>query len=331
MNKVLKRISIAALCFLLVGIGFTVCGLLLGGTAAFSYTLGKPVNTSRSQNFKMVTKEINSAHSVQIDTEYFDVKVIPGKTFSVTYPEGDYIDSGCTVENDKLAVTVYEKDKSEFQVYGFWGFFPSFFDDGAIQDNTIVVTIPDNTSLKDITIHNSDGDCLIEGQSADDYLLDLSYGNLEVMNCTGKNIEIKDGDGEVSIALCDFDSINGELAYGDCHISDSIIDTSEFELSDGALTLDNGSISAITAKLSYGDFTINHTQIGQVDANLSDGDFAAKLDEAEDVFSTNLETDDGEITINEKEQGAHYTIMNSDKKVLSVESSYGDIDIQFGR
>lgn len=331
MNKILKRISIVALGFLLVGTGFTVCGLLLGGTTVFSYSLGKPVNTSRRQSYKMVTEEIEPVHSIQVDTNYFDVKVVSGETFSVTYPEGEYIDSGYTVKNDELDFTVYDKAESDIQVVGFWDFHSFFLDNNAIQDDTIVVTIPDNTSLKDITIHNSDGDCLIEGQSTDNYLLDLSYGDLELKNCTGKNIEIKDDDGEVSIISCDFDSMNGELAYGDCYISDSSIGTSEFELSDGSLTLDNGSVSAITGKLSYGDFTINHTQIGQVNANMSDGDFIAELNQAQDVFSTNLETECGEITINEKEQGSHYKTIGSDKKAFTVESSYGDIDIQFGK
>ena len=331
MNKILKRISIAALGFLLIGTGLTVCGLLLNGTMAFSYSLGQPVNTSRSQDYKMVTEEIEPAHSIQVDTDYFDVKVISGKTFSVTYPEGEYIDSSYTVENDKLTLTVQEKGKSEFHIFGFWGFMPSSFDYNDTQDNSIIVTIPDDTSLKDISIHDADGDCLIERQTADSYTLDLSYGDLALTDCTGKNVDIKDSDGEVNITSSNFDSMTGKLSYGDCHVADSTIGTGDLKLSDGALKLDNGSISMLTAKLSYGDFTVNHTQIGQVDASLSDGDFTATLDEAEDLFSTNFDTADGEITINGKEQGEHYTTTGSDEKLLSVETSYGDINIQFSK
>lgn len=331
MNKVLKRISIAALGFLLIGTGLTICGILLDGTMAFSYTLGQPVNTKRSQDYKMVTKELEPVHSVQVDTDYFDVKVISGQTFSVTYPEGEYIDSGYTVENDKLALTVQEKDKSNFHVFGFWGFIPSFFDYNDTQDDTIIVTIPDDTSLKDISIHDADGDCLIEGQTADSYTLDLSYGDLALTDCTVKNVDIKDSDGEVNITSSNFDSMTGKLSYGDCHIADSTIGTGDLKLSDGALKLDNGSISMLTAKLSYGDFTVNHTQIGQVDASLSDGDFTASFDEAENEFSTSLSTMDGEITINGSECGAHYTASGSANKTLSVETSYGDINIQFSK
>lgn len=331
MNKVLKRISITALAFLLIGTGLTICGLLLDGTMAFSYTLGQPVNTKRSQGYKMITKEIEPVHSIQVDTDYFDVKVISGKTFSITYPEGEYIDSAYAVENDKLTLTIQEKDKSKLQVFGFWGFMPSSFDYNATQDDTIVVTIPDNTSLKDISIHDADGNCLIEGQTSDSYALDLSYGDLALTDCTGKNVDIKDSDGDVNISSSNFDSMTGKLSYGDCHVADSTIGTGDLNLSDGALKLDNGSISMLTAKLSYGDFTVNHTQIGQVDASLSDGDFTATLDEAEDLFSTNFDTADGEITINGKEQGEHYTTTGSDKKSLSVKTSYGDINIQFSK
>ena len=147
MNKVLKRISIAALGFLLIGTGLTICGLLLDGTMSFSYTLGQPVNTKHSQDYKMVTKELEPVHSLQVDTDYFDVKVISGQTFSVTYPEGEYIDSGYTVENDKLTLTVQEKDKSKLQLFCFWGFMPSYFDYNDSQDNTIIITIPNDTSL----------------------------------------------------------------------------------------------------------------------------------------------------------------------------------------
>lgn len=331
MNKVLKRISIAALGFLLIGTGLTICGLLLDGTMAFSYTLGQPVNTKRNHDYKMVTKEIEPVHSIQVDTDYFDVKVISGKTFSVTYPEGEYIDSSYTIENDKLTLIVQEKDKSKLQVFCFRGFMPSSFDYNDTQDNTIIVTIPDDTSLKDISIHDADGNCLIEGQTADSYALDLSYGDLALTDCTGKNIDIKDSDGDVNISSSNFDSMTGKLSYGDCHVADSTIGTGDLKLSDGALKLDNGSISTLTAKLSYGDFTVNHTQIGQVDASLSDGNFTASFEEGEDEFSTNLSTMDGDITINGSECGAHYTASGSAKKTLSVKTSYGDINIQFSK
>lgn len=331
MNKVLKRISIVALGFLLIGAGLTICGLLLDGTMEFSYTLGQPLNTNRSQDYKMISKEIEPVHSIQVDTDYFDVKVISGQTFSITYPEGEYVDSAYTVGDDKLTLTVQERNKSKLQVFGFWGFMPSSFDYSDTQDNSIIVTIPDDTSLKDISIHNADGDCLIEGQTADSYTLDLSYGDLVLTDCTGKNVDMKDSDGDVNITSSNFDSMTGKLSYGDCHIADSTIGTGDLLLSDGALKLDNGSISTLTAELSYGDFTVTHTQIGKVDASLSDGDFTATLDEAKDLFSTNFDTADGDITINGKEQGNHYTSTGSDEKTISVKNSYGDIIIQFAK
>lgn len=331
MNKILKRISLVALCFLLIGTGFTICGLLLDGTLAFSYTLGQPVNTKNNREYNMVTKEIEPVHSVQVDTDYFDIRVIPGKNFSVTYPEGEDFDSSYTVENDKLALTVQEKGKSGVHVIGFWGIMPSFSDYDNTQDDTVVVTIPEDKSLKEIAIYNSDGDCLIEGQTADNYILDLSYGDLEVTDCTGKNVELKSGDGDLSMTSGGFDSFTGKLSYGDCQIVDSIIGTGDFTLSDGEMSLDNSSVSKLTAELSYGDLDVNHTKIDQVDVSLSDGDFTARFEEAEEEFSTSLGTDDGEITINGKELGTHYTASRSVPKTLNVESSYGDIDIEFGK
>lgn len=331
MNKILKRISLVALSFLLIGTGFTICGLLFDGTMAFSYTLGQPVNTKSSRDYKMVTKEIEPVHSVQVDTDYLDVKVITGKTFSVTYPEGEDFDASYTVEKEKLELTVQEKGQADFFVFGLWDFMPSSFDCNDPQDDTIVVTIPEDKSLKEIAIYNSDGDCLIEGQTADNYILDLSYGDLEVTDSTGKNAELKSGDGDLSMHTVGFDSFTGKLSYGDCQIVDSIIGTGDFTLSDGEMSLDNGSVSKLTAELSYGDLDVNHTKIDQVDASLSDGDFTASFEEAEEEFSTSLGTMDGDITINGKELGTHYTASRSVPKTLNVENSYGDIDIEFSK
>ena len=99
-------------------------------------------------------------------------------------------------------------------------YYTEYFEEMGADDNqyiSIIVTIPDDTSLKDISIHD-----------ADSYTLDLSYGDLALTDCTGKNVDMKDSDG---------------------------------------------------------------------DANLSDSDFTATLDEAEDLFSTNFDTADGDIII----------------------------------
>ncbi|MGN0496320.1 MAG: DUF4097 family beta strand repeat-containing protein, partial [Lachnospiraceae bacterium] len=305
MNKVLKGISIVALVLLLLGISFTVCGLLLGGTMAFSYTPGQRVNTIRNRNFHMVTEEMESFHSIQVDTDYFDVRVTPGETFSVTYPEGEWMDCAYTVEDDKLSLTVQEKGKSGIHVFGYWGFAPSLFDNEDNEDDTIIVTIPEGTDLKDIIIQSADGDCMIEQQSADNYTLDLSYGDLALTDCIGKVVDIQSGDGDVDIHSGKFDSLLGELSYGSCNVEDSVIDTASFELSDGSLNLSDGTISSVAAKLSYGDFTIKHTKVDFIDSRLSDGDFTASIDEAEEVFSTNIDAKDGVVTINGKDMGEH--------------------------
>ena len=110
-------------------------------------------------------------------------------------------------------------------------YYTEYFEEMGADDNqyiSTIVTIPDDTSLKDISIHDADGDCLIGGQTADSYTLDLSYGDLALTDCTEKNVDMKDSDG---------------------------------------------------------------------DANLSDSDFTATLDEAENLFSTNFDTADGDIII----------------------------------
>lgn len=331
MNKVLKGISIVALVLLLLGISFTVCGLLLGGTFVFSYTPGQQVNTSRNQNFHMVTEEMESFHSIQVDADYFDVRVTPGTTFSVTYPEGEWMDCAYTVEDGKLSLTVREKGKSGIHVFGYWGFAPSLFDNEDNEDDTIIVTIPEGTDLKDIIIQSADGDCMIEQQSADSYTLDLSYGDLAFTDCSGKNVDIQSGDGDVDIHSSKFDSLLGSLSYGSCNVEDSVIGTVSLELSDGSLNMSNGTISSVAATLSYGDFTIKHTKVDFIDARLSDGDFTASIDEAEETFSTNIDAKDGDVTINGKDMGEHHMSTGSAKKTISVESSYGDIDIRFGK
>lgn len=329
MNKVLKGISIVALVLLLLGISFTVCGLLLGGTLAFSYTPGQQVNTSCNRDFHMVTDEMETFHSIQVDADYFDVRVTPGATFSVTYPEGECMDCAYTVEDGRLSLTVQEKEN--IQVYGYRGIAPSLFDNEDNEDDTIIVTIPEGTDLNDIIIQSADGDCMIEQQSADHYTLDLSYGDLAFTDCSGKNVDIQSGDGDVDIHSSKFDSLLGSLSYGSCNVEDSVIDTASLELSDGSLNLSNGTISSVAAKLSYGDFTIKHTKVDFIDARLSDGDFTASIDEAEDVFSTNIDAKDGVVTINGKDRGEHHMSTGSAKKTISVESYYGDIDIRFGK
>lgn len=329
MNKVLKRISIAALGFLLIGTGLTVCGLLLGGTLGFSYTLGQPLNTDSVQDFHMVTEEIEAVHSIEVDTDYFDVRVIPGSTFSVTYPKGEYMDSVYKVDHDKLTLTAQEKEKSGIHIYGFGGIGSLLSVHEEDEENCIKVTVPQGTMLNDVVIHSGDGDCLIEGQSADSYALDLSYGDFTFTECSGADVEIKNGDGDVDIHACNFDRITGKLSYGSCNVDESVIGTGNFYLSDGSLNMENGSVSSITAKLSYGDCTIKHTKADCIDARLSDGDFKAKVDEAEELFSANLDTSFGDVTINGKEQGTNYSSAGSPDKTISVESSYGDINIEF--
>jgi len=319
MNRTLKNITIVCLCIILFGIGLTGTGLLLGGTLFFSYDIGAhKMLTYKDMEYKITTDNIDAFTSIDITTDALDITIESGDTYSISYPESEYEATTYTVKDNVLTVT--SKDNFKNGIF----FFNSYH-----TDRRCVITVPDSSTLNDITISSRDGDCKITKQSVGNMNLTVKYGDTILEKCTIENGNYKLSDGDLLLDDCEITEINGNLSYGDCTIKNCTINENVFDLSDGDFTLENTVSGSTDVSMKYGGLSITKSSIDILTAQLQDGDCTIHMDDSITSYSANLYTDDGDIIINGQEQGEQYHSNGSDKKSIDVSTKYGDIEIKY--
>ncbi|MCM1498367.1 MAG: DUF4097 domain-containing protein [Clostridium sp.] len=315
-----KKLIPICVVFIIIGIGLSLLGYRMGGSFSFSFSPDAKLLTDEDieKATKLTTEKTSPFTDMDIHSETMDVEVKTGDEYSISYPESPYDETVYSVENNVLTVDSITKNHV---------FFFSF--DTAPQKKTITITVPKQLSA--MSLQSENGDCRIEGQTAEKATLIMDYGDLYIQDCDMENASITSKDGDVSCKNCRIDRLDAALAYGNCTIADSVITDHSVTLKDGDAVISNLRAQKSDFDLTYGDITMTDSRPRQLSVQISDGDCKITLPEDKDKYSLLLNNADGDTILDGSKFEGTYQSEGTGKYTVSVTSKYGDIHILFDR
>ena len=261
MKKMKKKMMIIACCLLLAGMAFVGIGILSGGTLNFYYALGSKVITDSQLQYEMQTEKVESFDSIDVKLDGFgdcQLELIEGDGYSVTYPkENKYVTGGYKIENGVLKLETKKKRRLVF--------FQMDFLDHKSEKQIMQITVPKGTKLSSLKVDSEVGD-VINALNADEVVLDLEYGDVEIAGCEFQSMQITNESGEVSISELACDNCSCQVSFGKVTITDSSI---------GKLTVENesGNVKIEKTDLADGDFTLSFGKLNMEDSNVQTAKF----------------------------------------------------------
>ncbi|MBO4310819.1 MAG: DUF4097 family beta strand repeat protein [Lachnospiraceae bacterium] len=340
MNKVLKWVAISSAAVLALGVGILILGIALGGKLSYSFNYDDGIEFVELDNKKIVEDKvsINSFDELYVDTNSTDVTVKLGDENSVYYKLPEYLVPEITEENKKLSVVTKQNNDKSFVFMSFPGNYESF----------IVITADEDT-LKKISVKTSSGDLNISDLSLEGSISKFS-GDLNLTNAKGSNdIMIKSSSGDITVDNCDFTTVNIKQSSGDTEIKKVDCDYMEIVSSSGKNSLDdcnieelnldtssgskvviNSNIKKITNNGVSGSIELEKTQVQYIDSDTSSGGTRLNIIGNSDDYDYEIKVSSGDISIDGEEiKGHSYNKDNSAQNKIRIESSSGDVEIDF--
>lgn len=277
MNKLMK------VCFMLMAVGavLVLVGVLAGGKLAFSYSLGGRVRTEQAEEYKMLTEEIKPFTNIQMEVADFNIEVVVGDGYTVTYPEETSdMDTKVSVQGDTLKLT--QKYKKQFHVFNFdilsIGPFEWWSSDKTndVEQKKIIVTVPESPALETIEVKQDMGSLTLESLSAEDIKLDMDYGSLTVQEVKAGSITLKNDYGSMLAKNVEFDKIELSLSYGNVDIIDGSLGEAFCSLACGDISFHEVNGAKAEIKMDYGSLKADTVQFESLQAELSNGAMALK-------------------------------------------------------
>ncbi len=323
MKRFIKITTIISLCLILAGIGLAGCGFMLGGIPDFQYNLDNhKVDTKRS-SAKLITEELASFDNINLDIINADISLHYGDNYSISYYTDTLSKKEFKVSDGTL--TVHSNADSQSHIINFTPF--------SINDSLsdIVITVPKNKKLQDITIANNSGDFDLSDIKCDTLSLDFDYGDVRIHNVTANESDITLQSGNLSLNKGKIESCNMELGYGDVALKKTTIQTLSCTCNSGDFTADDYQSEENIITLNYGDLDITTSTLSMLKANLDSGDCELNLSGNPEDYELTLTASSGDIHVNDSEYDNNYISKfkssSASSKLIQVNTSYGDIDV----
>ena len=185
--------------------------------------------------------------------------------------------------------------------------------DFGIQKEREVVKIylPKNAHIKMLDIDSGSGDIKsdISDFTSEDAKIVCDFGNIELKDMKGKKLILEESSGDIGITNMEYDEAKCTNKFGEIELNDSVFKTSFFaELNSGSFTAKNFDSNRSEISSDFGDVILSG--IGTLDS-----------------YNYELDTDFGEISINDKENGQHIEADRGEKELV-IHVSSGSIEIE---
>ena len=134
----------------------------------------------------------------------------------------------------------------------------------------IIVTIPEGTSLENVTIDVDAGNVDISDLVTEDLIMNIDAGNLNMDGIEAAKIDIDCDAGNLDVEGCTADKFIIRLDAGNADIDDCTIDTIDANVDAGSLDANHCTINGGTCDVSLGNISLSGN-IGDVKTNASLG------------------------------------------------------------
>lgn len=264
-QKVIKYCAIAFAVLLIVGIISTV----VKGLAFLVNVFGddEPISVADLKDYKI--KDISELY---IDIEVSDIEVVSGEEFSLN-SNHEYLK--LSQSSGKLSIT---ETRDSWELFG--------------EKYKVMLTIPENVTLKSVTVEAGAGKVLLENFKTEDLILELGAGEVTLNKVTvTEKTEFEGGAGAITVSACSFTNLDMNIGVGNCDLTAWV----------------------------YGDSSVE-CGVGNADLTF--------YKSAEHDYEVSVSKGLGSVTVDGKSVSDGEKIGNG-KNELDIECGVGDVDIKF--
>ncbi len=329
-----------------VGVLCVVAGVAMGGSVSYQISLpNKAVNVTKDYINNSV--KFDAFTDITVYESYANIRIEYGEDYRVTYKYRTVDVPHIEVKHNHLFVNV--DNSFESQASMFLDDTLTFFDFGNDEANEMVITVPVAAELSGICVSVDYGNAEAEGISAKHMQLDSYCGNVTVNGgeiTGGLYCDAQNGNVAVSNLTCGsfcgipYDSnmvVNsldtGEMDIVEAHCANVELENctvTDFEMitDSSNLTVNNMVCDAFDIASEYGNADVTRLKTKKLYVENKSGNMDFELICDKEEYGLDIMPINGNIEINGEEQPE--TVINTDSEyLLKVNSSYGNIDIDF--
>lgn len=291
-----------------------------------------------------VRESLTDVTNLQITLHDFDVIVEQDDVAEVLVEAIEEVQDLLTISRESGQVTITQRaDWSRYQTISILGLFSVKTTSGG----RVTVKVPRSATFERLTLTSRDGDAELSGLTANQSIVTLTNGDLDLNSCRIANLKLTLQNGDAELDNLASDSIFGKLQNGDCEIVKSQVGMAELHLANGDLSLDGVESMGTELQLSNGDLTYRYSKADQITAKLSNGDsevatlefksltlihhcgdadVTLKEGQAE-TLSLDIETKFGDYNVlgHSGENGRYTYINNETTRQLMITNYFGDV------
>lgn len=327
MNRMLKKLSIFSLIAILAGIVLVILGVGLGGRMALAIDLGnKSVSTDQDKNVKMVeySEKLDAFHSISIDTDVYDISLVEGGEYGISY---------CLPEKEKPKYTV-SKDTLKLKSHAGGSYTQvnliDLFPSGKRTDtrqNQIKITVPKHTLLKTVSAKLDASDLAMEQLQMQTLTLTSDTGDMKLtgISCEEYQIETDTGD----IKMEQITAKTGQLTVdtGDVKMQSGSVDRFKLKTDTGDVKLGGMTLSSFEVQSETGDITVQDSSLEKGNLVSDTGDVKLLLHGNENEYAYDIGSDTGDVNVNGHKKD-NVLIDAGQKNKIKARSDSGDITIR---
>ncbi|MCR4624838.1 MAG: DUF4097 domain-containing protein [Lachnospiraceae bacterium] len=315
-----KVLLFTALILIAVGISLAAIGTAKGARWNWRFSFKDFKIISGSDNFITETQKLDAFDKIVVNTSTFDVNIIKGDEYSITYHVPD--DEKPEIINKNGVLTVNLEQESNFTFLNI-GFFNN--DENAY----INITVPDTDSTKAIDIESSTADIKIADLNIDGSI-STSTGDINLDNNKMGNIKLTVSTGDIFINNCTLDTLETKSSTGETKINNTkIIGKYTAKTSTGDVDIFSSELGEFTLSGSTSDVTTKATSIGNIKIETSTGEVTLGLVGDENSYSMDIHTSTGDIRVGNEEFEDNYKKTVSGINSIDIDTSTGDVEIDF--
>lgn len=277
MSKFGKKFLIICLCCIVGGGILYGLGMAFGGNNRFYYSLKHGyIDAGNWTEHVSDRAELPAFDSIDIKTDWSDVVIFEGDSFSIEYEdvvyadqtEGSYwkVENGCFI-HDKMK---QNKDGVVEVNLGFDLFFGQRSEYPV--DTYIRLTVPRGTKLKDIRIKSGYGEINLSNLTLSDNLeMTTSTGDIKLDNISALKIISNNSFGKIKLTDTKSERVNIEHANGDIEFTDSSIDVIYVMNQFGDIKVTNCNSETGVFMLESGEFEAANYNLEKLQADTAFG------------------------------------------------------------
>ncbi|MEH6944318.1 DUF4097 family beta strand repeat-containing protein [Bacillus sp. JJ722] len=317
-----KLVPIIASCIIVVGIVLAVIGYMSG--AVFTVVTTKDgLKVIDWKEIEVETQSLDAFSDIDANLTDTDIKIIPSNDYKIKISKHKELDKEFTykVDNNKLIIEskgLLESNKGLINITI-----------GGIPQTKIEIYVPQDTTLKNVTVDNKFGDTHLDGLNSDTLKLDSQDADLSFKDINTNSFEIKNNFGDIVANSVTTKALSIDMKDGDLEFSSVDANSTDITNQFGDVTLRDFNSEGLNIKGTDGDIDVDGLLLGKSMISSNFGDIKVRVSNKESELSYNIDNKFGDITVNSNEYKTNANRQVKTENNLDMNAKDGDIYLHF--